>query len=225
MITVYNDEAFLREAVESALAQTYAPLEVIVVDDGSTDGTAAVARSLPVVYLRQEHQGVSAARNTAIARARGDLFALLDADDVWLPAKLSAQLEALAADPSAGYALCLFRYVFHPPETVPDWFPPPWFRAETIPETEPGYCIPSCWLLRRSVWEQVGPFDVARPYAEDVDWLARARDLGVTTAMVDAPLVEKRIHAHNLSATMPSAPRVWLDALRGSVARKRSLRP
>ena len=77
IVPVYNGEAFVRDAVESALAQTQLPFEIVVCDDGSTDETPRIARSLPVVYMRQENAGVSAARNAAIARATGDVLALL----------------------------------------------------------------------------------------------------------------------------------------------------
>jgi glycosyltransferase involved in cell wall biosynthesis len=83
---VYNGEAFLRETLESIFAQDYEPFEVIVVDDGSTDGSAAIARSYPAArYIRQHNQGPAAARNAGIAAARGEFLAFVDADDVALP--------------------------------------------------------------------------------------------------------------------------------------------
>ena len=112
IIPVFNGAAYVREAIESALAQTYQPFEVIVLDDGSTDGSAEIVRSLPVAYVHQANAGLAAARNAAISHARGNYIALLDCDDIWLPTKLERQLAALEADESAGFALCYQRYIF-----------------------------------------------------------------------------------------------------------------
>jgi glycosyltransferase involved in cell wall biosynthesis len=224
IIPVYNGEAFLREAVESALAQTYSPVEIIVVDDGSTDGTAAVARELPVTYLHQENAGVSSARNLAIAHSQGDLLALLDGDDVWLPQKLAVQIEALDGNPDAGYASCFFSYIFRPMPRPPSWWPPIWYRAGYVPPTEAGYCIPSTWIIRRSTWDAVGPFDPTRRLGEDIDWLARAKDLGISTAIVDDVLLHKRAHERNLSSqVVVGGAGIWLLTLRESLARRRQI--
>src|SRR5574342_444664 len=200
IIPVFNGERFLREAVESALVQTYPPLEIIVVDDGSTDGTAAVARGLPVVYFRQENAGVSTARNVAIGHSKGDLIALLDSDDIWLPEKLAVQIGALNDNPDAGYATCFFSYIFRPEPGPPSWWPPVWYREGYVPPTEAGYCIPSTWLMRRSTWGVVGLFDPKRRVGEDIDWLARAKDVGISTVLVEDVLLYKRAHETNLSS-------------------------
>lgn len=98
IIPCYNGAPYLRETLESALAQTHTPLEVIVVDDGSTDDSAAIAESFgpPVRVIRQENQGESVARNRGIDEARGEWIALLDADDLWKPRKLELQLSKTA---------------------------------------------------------------------------------------------------------------------------------
>jgi glycosyltransferase involved in cell wall biosynthesis len=222
IIPAFNAAAFLAEAVESALAQTHAPLEIIVIDDGSTDSTAEVAGRLPVTFMRQENAGVSTARNRAIARSRGELIALLDADDVWLPQKLAVQIEALDREPEAGYASCFFSYIFRPLPGPPSWWPPRWYRDGHVPPTEAGLCIPSTWLLRRSTWDAVGPFEPQRRLGEDINWLARAKDLGFTTALVDDVLVHKRAHEMNLSSQVAvTGAGVWLSTLRESLARRR----
>jgi glycosyltransferase involved in cell wall biosynthesis len=222
IIPAYNSEAFLREAVESALGQTHPPHEIIVVDDGSTDDTAAIARGLPVVYIRQENAGVSAARNVAIGHSKGELIALLDSDDVWLPEKLAIQIEALNANPDAGYAVCFFSYIFRPEPSPPSWWPPVWYREGYVPPTEAGYCIPSTWLIRRSTWDAVGPFDLQRRVGEDIDWLARAKDVDISTVLVEDVLLHKRAHETNLtSGVKVGGPGIWLHTLRASLARRR----
>ena len=104
IMPAYNAEQYVDEAIESALAQTYRPIEVLVADDGSTDGTAEVVRGYgkPVVYLHRENAGPAAARNLALEHAKGKYVAFLDADDLWHPRKLEAQVPLLEADPALG---------------------------------------------------------------------------------------------------------------------------
>ncbi len=107
IVPTYNRARWLPEAVTSVLRQTHAPLEVLIVDDGSTDDTEAVCASFaaPVRYIRQANAGVSAARNHGVREARGEWIAFLDSDDVWLPAKLEIQLAALRAFPGAEWSV------------------------------------------------------------------------------------------------------------------------
>src|SRR5262245_58223903 len=103
IIPVFNGEAFLAEALESVFGQDYRPLEVIVVDDGSTDTSADVARSFPsVIVVQQSNTGLSGARNAGIQRARGSFLSFLDADDLMAPRRLSKQMDHLSAHPEAG---------------------------------------------------------------------------------------------------------------------------
>ena len=101
IIPVYNGEKYIRNAIQSVIGQTYPNLEIIVIDDGSTDGTGSlVTKSFPSVrYFRQENQGAAAARNLGIRKSTGEYVAFLDSDDVWLPEKISRQVEQIARDP------------------------------------------------------------------------------------------------------------------------------
>jgi glycosyltransferase involved in cell wall biosynthesis len=215
ILPVYNGASFLRDAIESALKQTHAPLEVIVVDDGSTDATPKIAQSLPVTYIRQENQGVSAARNLAIEGACGDYLALLDADDIWEPAKLAVQLDLLAGTRDA-YATC--HLTFFTEDGKP---PPKWFRWDPGHIGTAGMVIPSCWMIPRPVWDRVGQFRKELRVAEDVDWLARAIDSGIRTLISPEVLVRKRLHENNLTGLVKSNTQVWMDTLRQSLQRKR----
>ncbi len=215
ILPVFNGEAFVQDAIESALAQTVRPLEVVVCDDGSSDATPAIVRSLPVVYLRQDNAGVSAARNAAIERAQGDFLALLDADDIWFPNKLALQLAALGGDPGA-FAICHFQFLLSP-----DQPPPAWFRRADPETPEAGFFAPSCWLLPREVWNRVGPFRPELRTAEDLDWFARAGDAGIRHILLPETLLRRRVHENNLTGQVPSAKQAWLNTLRASVARKR----
>ena len=104
VMPAYNAADFIAAALDSVLAQTYRPIEVLVADDGSKDGTAAVVRGFgpPVVYLRQENRGPAGARNLALAHARGEFVAFLDADDLWHPRKLDLQVRAMQSEPKLG---------------------------------------------------------------------------------------------------------------------------
>ena len=214
VIPLYNGERHIADALRSVFAQTHAPLEVIVVDDGSTDGGAAIAQRFPVRYAWQPNAGQSTARNAGVALASGELIAFLDQDDIWEPEKLVAQVAALAAHPEAGYALCQVRYTLDGPA-------PAYFRPQDITAPENGY-VPSCWLVRREAFDRVGGFDPAYRRAEDVEWIARAKDGGVRSVVVPQLLVWKRVHATNTSGGPPPAGRELLDALRASAHRQTS---
>lgn len=110
VIPCFNFGPYVGEAIQSVLDQDYRPLEIIVCDDGSTDNTAEVLSGFgdQIIAVRGEHRGVSAARNMAMKRARGDFIAFLDADDRWLPGKLRAQMDAMLANPQA--AVCHTGY-------------------------------------------------------------------------------------------------------------------
>ncbi len=213
VIPVFNGARFLGEAVESAVGQTAPPAEVIVVDDGSSDGSADLARRIPgVTVLVRAHAGVSAARNAGVAAASGTHFAFLDADDVWAPRKLERQLALLGAEREAGVIMARQNYRFEGPV-------PPWFRGPADGGSEPGY-LPSCWLMPRTTWDRVGPFDETMTHSEDTDWLARASDAEIQIAMVDEVLVTHRIHDRNASGMAEAVRGGVLTALRASLQRK-----
>ena len=201
VIPSYNYGRFVASAVESALAQTYANREVIVVDDGSTDDTRQ--RLTPYLsqirYIHQENAGLSAARNTAIRAAAGEWIALLDADDVWHPRKLEVQMRCLwEQTPDVGLlATDLFTDQRSSWPNVDDG------HGEVVRftlEDVLGVCRfgPSSVLIRKSCLEAVGLFDSALRSVEDRDmWIRLA---GVCTmAKLTLPLLFYRIHAAGLS--------------------------
>ena len=218
VIPAFEAEALLPEALESVLAQDYERREVIVVDDGSTDGTPAVASRYPVKCVRQPNRGLAAARNAGVTAGEGSLVAFLDADDLWLPGKLSAEVAYLVAHPELGYVLSRMQRVLMPGAPWPPGTPAEWFE-----EPQPG-TLPSSGLVRRSVLEAVGPFDSRFRAGPDTEWHARATDAGVRWEMLPEVLVHYRIHGANMSYDNLLMKREMFDLLRASLARKRVAR-
>lgn len=174
VITTFNREPVLRRALDSVLAQTTPPAEVIVVDDGSTDSTGTTVKSSykDVVYFYQSSQGVSSARNAGIEIATSDWIAFLDSDDAWLPSKLVSQIKALANE--SGLKFCHTNEIWirnnvRVNQKLKHQKFGGWIYRKCLP-----MCVisPSSVLIHRSVLEHIGCFDERLPACEDYDlWL------------------------------------------------------
>jgi glycosyltransferase involved in cell wall biosynthesis len=216
VIPVFNGERFLREAAESVLAQKYAPIEILIVDDGSTDGTENVARSLPenVRYLHQTNKGPSAARNRGIEHAQGTLIAFADADDLWPAAKLDLQLPYLIKDPATEIVMGRIQQV-RLAETVHGQI-----QAEEF--GEPAFSVNlGSTIIRKSVFERVGMFDETMRYSEDVDWFMRAREAGAAIKTIDAVTLFYRQHDENMTRGKSTYQLNILKTLKKSLDRRR----
>jgi glycosyltransferase involved in cell wall biosynthesis len=218
IIAVKNGERFLASAIESILQQSYQPLELIVVDQQSADGTADIARRYEAVrYLWQAGQGVASAWNLGIDTAVGEFLAFLSHDDLWTPDKLSTQVGYMLAHPEVDYTIARARFVLEPGCPIP-----PGFRTALL--TGDHVCRTVDTLVaRKSLFDRIGKFDPDFRVSEDVDWCVRANDYGVPFAIIPKVLVIKRIHGTNTSLNAPAAQQSWLlKALRQSVERKRT---
>lgn len=201
VIPTYNHERFLVDAVDSALAQSYPYLEIIVVDDGSTDNTAAVMSGYGnrVRYIRQQNRGLSGARNTGILASQGEYIALLDADDCWHVDYLRNVHATLAADRAIGAVHTGMRFVdaAGQPQAQPG--------IATVPDDQMyerlldgEFFAPSAVLVRRSVLATVGLFDLDLRASEDWEiWLRVAR--AYRFAGIAKPLLNYRVHGSNMS--------------------------
>lgn len=215
IIPVYNGANFIKQTVESALAQTLVPLEILVVDDGSTDATVSIVRELanfyPIIKLLYQSQGgVSKARNTAIAAAKGEIFALVDADDVWLPTYLERMTEY--ADQ--------YSIVFSDYQTIDSTSAllslHKRVRANQVklPDVLTGNFIsPSTMIFGRKLWESVGPYDEELEVAEDWDWLIRALLLGAEIKHSSAALCQYRLHNTSMTKNVGRMVRCSLQVL------------
>lgn len=192
VIPVYNGERFLAEAIDSALAQTHPPVEILVIDDGSTDGTAEVAAGYRshVTYCFQEHTGPATARNRGIETARGDLVAILDADDRWHPEKLARQAARFAARPELGISLTHMRNV---------WVPELAHEEQQLRGTFASPLSIQSLVARRELFATLGLFDVEAWHKDVIGWLIRAYQHGAVVDTIPEVLVDRRIHQMNLS--------------------------
>ncbi len=196
IVPVYNGARFLAEALESILAQTLRPSEIIVVDDGSTDATPEVGRaySQHVFYVRQPNAGPASARNLGIGFASGGFLSFLDADDLWHTDKLARQMHALEANPAAG--LCVtYLQNFRVDEPAHQRQQ---MQAHHFAKPMPGN-VCQCLLARRSAFDTVGRFDESKLRGDDPDWFMRATRAGIVKETLTDTLVYRRIHGQNMT--------------------------
>ena len=175
IVPVYNGVRYLGEALDSILGQTYRPLQVIVADDGSTDGTADVAAAYGerITYLHQPNRGYAAAKNLGLSFAQGDFIAFLDADDVWRPEKLTRQMAAMEERPAID--LCFNRYEnFWMPELAEE---EERYRGHSLSQPQSSWSI-STLLARRIVFKKFGDFHDGTRWLENMTWFLRVARQG-----------------------------------------------
>ncbi|WP_158943846.1 glycosyltransferase [Granulicella sp. S190] len=187
VVPAYNAELWLRDALDSAVAQTYPAHEIIVVDDGSKDRTGEIACSFGdrVRYLKQANQGVSAARNTALRAATGDWIAFLDSDDLIVPEKLATQVAVIEANPELVVVYSAFQFLFPDGNTL---HMAPFPAAKLWPGLRYRTPIlPSTAMIRRSALEEVGGFSTQYHYGEDWELWVRLIRRYSAKAFQDTP--------------------------------------
>lgn len=218
VIPAYDAEAFIAETLDSVLAQTWTPFEVVVVDDGSTDGTIAVAESFGdrVRVVACPHRGHAATRNAGIEAARGEFIAFIDADDLMPPDALAIRMRHMLADPAldmvAGRLMCFL---------TPNMSEEDRRRFMVPPEPQQGH-LPGAAIIRVSAFVTHGLIDESVPVLCELEWTVRAQDAGARIRQIDDVVVHRRIHGRNLTLRRKQE----LDAdrlriLRASLARRR----
>ena len=194
IIPVYNRERYLAETIESVLSQTYRPIEIVVIDDGSTDKTADVANrfSQAVRYFFQPNSGCGAALNTGVEKAGGDYLSFLGSDDLWTENKLTLQMKILTSDPETDL---VFGHITH-------------FHSPDLGQHErerflcpagkmPGYHA-GTMLIRREAFLSVGLFNPRYQAGEFLDWYSRAKEKRVREVILPDVVMKRRIHSSNL---------------------------
>ena len=216
IIPVYNGEEYLAEALESVIAQAYRPIEIIVVDDGSTDGTATVASRFneSIRYTYQQNSGPASARNRGLRMALGKVIGFLDADDLWVENKLELQLGRLASDPSLQFVIGLAQSV----EILGLVDGKHRLGKLSDPTFFPNV---GSMLFKRAVFDAVGFLDETLRFCEDWDWLMRARELSVPMLIhQDVTLIYRR-HRENMTNQIEVMQNYFVRLLKKSLDRRR----
>jgi glycosyltransferase involved in cell wall biosynthesis len=216
IVPLFNGRRFIRAAIGSILGQMLKPREIVVIDDGSSDGGAEAIAQFPEVRLVcQPNGGEAAARNRGIRETSQPLIAFLDQDDLWEPAKLAVQVPALEKDPSIDMVFGQHRLIVEDGTR--------WFRQDALGKNLAAE-LPGSLLVRRSTFERIGLFSEDLKRGSDVDWILRARDAGMKIMFVEDAVLVRRMHDANSSIDEALFTKELLRALRSSVRRKRSHR-
>lgn len=218
IIPVYNCDRYLAQAIESVLNQTYQPLEIIVIDDGSTDNSAEVAKHFDssVRYYYQTQSGAATARNYGTELAKGNFFAFLDADDFWVKDKLTLQMQVFASEPDIDM---VFGHIqqFHSPEldeSVKN-------KIHCTPELMAGY-HPGTLLIKREAFLRVGQFETHLQMGEFISWYGRATDLELRAKMLPDLLMWRRLHETNMGIRQRQARSDYVRLIKATLDRRRN---
>lgn len=210
VMPMFNAEPYVVEALESVRTQAFDDLEVIVVDDGSTDGSAALVRTyatetgMVVRCLHQDNAGPAAARNLGLKHCRGDLITFQDADDVWSQDRLARQLELLTQHPAAEIVLGMVQFYATDSDT----------GARVPIGAACRYPVLHSAIFRRSVWARVGELNPLLRQHEDIEWFNRAHHAGAILFAHDDVVLYHRRHANNMTNVRQQQALAWLPYLR-----------
>ena len=195
IIPTYNHGQYLPEAIDSVLRQSVEPIEIIIIDDGSIDNTEVILKNLTsnVRYYRQSHQGAGAARNTGVTLAKGKWLAFLDADDLWLPQKLTLQL-VCAEQKSVDIVFSHIQQFISPELRVGKLA-----EIKMNNEVMPGYCA-STVLIKKEVFADIGCFNPSYKLGEFMAWYMMMQGNGAPYYLLDDILVRRRVHTNNTSS-------------------------
>lgn len=218
VMPVFNGARFIAEAIGSILAQAERPLEILVVDDGSTDDSAEIAESFgrPVRVVRQANAGPPAAQNRGLAAASGEYITFLDADDLYSPDKFSLQAGRLDRHPTVDIVIGQLSYL----------------RQDGSDERQPRFVEHhddhlslsfGASMFRRRVFDRVGMMDEAMRYCHDWDWFMRVREARVPLLLHRHVVLRQRLHEGNITRQRDAGDRFTLEMMRRSLARRRGL--
>jgi glycosyltransferase involved in cell wall biosynthesis len=220
IIPVYNYDRYLGEAIESVLSQTYHRLELIVVDDGSSDQSGEVARRFAakgVRYCHQGHAGIGPARNKGVELAQGEFFAFLDADDRWPEEKIERQLRAFENNPTLEM---VFGQVVQL-QNGSEWESGIKENKPAVADMAPGM-VAGTLLIKRAAFLRVGKFQGDWKVGEFIDWYARAVELQIRALVLPDLLLWRRIHDSNQGVRERESISDYARVLKASLDRRRA---
>jgi len=219
IVPAFNSSAYLKDAVNSVLQQTYAPIELIVVDDGSTDATREILAGFSgeLEYVYQPNSGIGAARNRGVEESSGEFLAFLDADDLWLQDKLRMQMDIFDHEPETQVVYGQAEQ-FCSPELDEDERR----KLAHISGQRIAAPVPTAMLIRRQAFETVGPFDTSLRIGVEMEWYGRLCDRSLNMVMLDELLFRRRLHLSNTNRIFRHEQRERLLVLRSVIARRRN---
>lgn len=213
VIPAYNAERWLGQALESVLAQSVQASDIVVIDDGSSDDTAAVAERFgpPVRVVSQANAGIGAARNHGVALVKGELVGFLDADDLLATDSLACRAHALARHPDIDMVFGTVRRFSEMVDGEPT----------ATNEPQPGH-LPAAMLIRRAALDRVGAFPTHTHVAEGLDWMLRARELDLGEITLEEQVIWRRVHGENNSLRHRGEIGEFARTLKASLDRRRA---
>ena len=217
VIPTHNGQRYIGATLDSVLAQRHRPLEILVVDDGSTDATAQIVRGYAseVRLIEQDQRGHPAARNTGIRAAGGEFLGFLDHDDLWSPDKLERQMACFERDPALDLVFGHIQNFFTPE------MPPEGRQRLAVPLRPLPGLLQGAMLARRRSFDRVGLFDEERSVGDFLDWYGRVMLAGMNIEMLPETVVHRRIHANNFQRANKHRRREYLRAVKDLLDRRR----
>lgn len=219
ILSVFNGQNYVREAIDSVLAQDYPSLELVVVDDGSTDGTASILKSYVdrIIVISQDNRGLGAGRNLGIRASNGDYLSFIDHDDCWAANKLSKQMATLLSSGDDPLVFSNVRQFICPALNEEESS-----KLRVPDKAMPGF-IAGTLLLSRSRFNEVGEFFEINQVGEFVDWYLRAQEKNFPIKMIGDVLLHRRIHKTNMGRQPETYQRQgYLRILKAGLVRRRA---
>ena len=219
VIAVYNGEKYLEAAINSVLNQSYPSMELILVDDGSTDNTVAILARYQscAKLLYQANQGQAAAQNLGIMNATGEYITFLDADDLFCPDKLFSQVHYLVQNPTLDIVVGLMQQFLSPELSAES-------KAKRACPTDlmPGY-LPGSTLFRRTCFKRFGLFNTAYKTGVYMDWYMRAKEQGLTEHVHHQLVAKRRIHDTNHGILQRHLQKEYLHIVKAALERRKAI--
>jgi glycosyltransferase involved in cell wall biosynthesis len=220
IVPVFNAAKYLDEAIGSILSQTYPNVEVIAVNDGSTDVSLNILEkySSRITIIDSTNKGTPAARNLGIQAAKGSYLAFLDADDIWHHEKLSVQLNMFDKTPNLDMTYCSFEEFLSPDLSAEQ-------QARRV--VKPGVlsvAVPGTTLILRASFDSVGSFSETRRSGEFIDWYARAEEIGLKIVPTNHCHYRRRSHADNQTLRLESLHQDYMEVVREALRRRREFK-